>query len=252
MITSVKNQKVKHWRKLKQKKERDRHEQFLIEGYHLIEEAHNSDWSIQEIIYQEQASISNDWYEYPLFEVTENIMEAITETKTPQGIAAIVEKKNKRGMNFTTALVLDHVQDPGNVGTMIRTADAAGFDTVILGDGSADVYNNKVLRASQGSIFHIDLFEANLLNEVTRWQNEGITIWTTGLTDHAKEYRQLYAPDRLALIVGNEGAGVQNDLIQQADENVVIPIFGKAESLNVSTAAGIMMYHIAETKKNHL
>ncbi|MFC4403718.1 TrmH family RNA methyltransferase [Gracilibacillus xinjiangensis] len=243
MITSVKNEKVKEWRKLKQKKERDASGRFLIEGFHLIEEAHNSDWVIVEVIYEEGNVDIGELSQYEHFAVSDNVMSTITDTKSPQGIAAIVEKKKFSDQTVTKALLIDRVQDPGNVGTMIRTADAAGFDTVILGKGTVDLYNEKVVRATQGSIFHLNIIEADLADEIKHLQSAGVKVWSTGL-EKASVYHDLEVPEKVAIIVGNEGSGVLPELMEKADQNVIIPIHGQAESLNVSIAAAILMYYV--------
>ncbi|SHN06568.1 TrmH family RNA methyltransferase [Gracilibacillus kekensis] len=245
MITSVKNEKVKNWRKLRKKKERDLQNQFIIEGFHLIEEAHKSSWQIVEIIHQEGVECPKAWLHYPLFKVTDNVMAAISETKTPQGIVAVVNKKNNDEKVVNRALMVDRVQDPGNLGTMIRTADAAGFDTVILGHGTVDLFNDKVIRSTQGSLFHLNVYEADLVGEMERLQQLSITIWSTGL-ENASNYHELDVPDKIAIIVGNEGSGVNRTLMTKADQNVMIPIYGQAESLNVSIAAAILMYEVVK------
>ncbi|UOQ47190.1 RNA methyltransferase [Gracilibacillus caseinilyticus] len=245
MLTSVKNEKVKSWRKLKKKKERDSEGKFLIEGYHLIEEAMKSEWNIEEIIYQTGSDVEGGWKHFPLHEVTDNVMMAITETKNPQGVLAVIHKKEGSNANISRALLIDRVQDPGNVGTMIRTADAAGFDTVILGEGTADLYNDKVIRATQGSLFHMEIYQANLNDTMNELKQHGITVWSTGLSN-ADYYHDLAIPDKLAIIVGNEGEGVAAEIMAQADQNVKIPIYGKAESLNVSIAAAVLMYATAK------
>ncbi|GAB2570072.1 TrmH family RNA methyltransferase [Gracilibacillus alcaliphilus] len=241
MLTSVKNEKVKNWRKLHKKKTRDQAQAFLIEGFHLIEEAHCSNWEILEIIYQADVEVNEEWLCYPHYQVSDHVMEAISETKAPQGIMAVVAKKDASNLEVKRALLVDQVQDPGNLGTMIRTADAAGFDTVILGNGTVDLFNDKVIRSTQGSLFHLQITEADLLAEVTRLKQAGVAIWSTGL-DNARYYHDIPIPDKLAIIVGNEGAGVSPQLMELADQHIKIPIYGQAESLNVSIAAAILMY----------
>ncbi|WP_208592295.1 TrmH family RNA methyltransferase [Gracilibacillus suaedae] len=245
MLTSVKNEKVKNWRKLKKKKERDIESKFIIEGFHLIEEAHKSNWEITEIIYQMGVEVNPEWQHYPLYEVSDNVMIALTETKTPQGILAVVRKNESRERHLQRALLVDRVQDPGNLGTMIRTADAAGFDTIILGKGTVDLFNDKVIRSTQGSMFHLHIYEADLHEEVDRLQQEDTIVWSTGL-DNATFYHEIDVPDKLAIVVGNEGSGVDPDLMKKATQNVKIPIYGQAESLNVSIAAAILMYEVAK------
>ena len=244
LITSVKNEKVKEWRKLKQKKERDRQGCFLIEGTHLVEEAYASEWEIIEIIYEANYPVPDWAREYNCYDVSDNVFLAITETKTPQGIAAVVRKKEISSIQGEKLLFVDRIQDPGNVGTMIRTADAAGFDGVILGKGTVDLYNDKVIRATQGSLFHLSIMEGDLLTYITDLKASSFEIWSTSL-DEAEYYQDVKVPSKLALVLGNEGAGVSPEIIEASTHNVKIPIYGKAESLNVSIAAGILMYHAA-------
>ena len=139
----------------------------------------------------------------------------------------------------------DHVQEPGNVGTLIRTADAAGFSGVILGEGSADIYSTKVLRSMQGSHFHLPVVSANLFEVIDQLKKEKVPVYGTELNPAAITYTSIPESASVALILGNEGQGVQKELLTQTDQNVYIPLYGAAESLNVGVAGGILMYHIA-------
>lgn len=243
MITSVKNEKVKSWRKLHKRKGRMEQQAFLIEGIHLIEEAWKSKQQIIEIIVEESFPLPSWSEEYPLEIVTEQVFRQMTQTTTPQGIAAVVAMAENNKPEGDQLLLLDAVQDPGNLGTIIRTADAAGMDGVILGKGTVDIYNDKVVRATQGSIFHIPVYEADLLVEIEKLKQAEFEIWATAL-ENSERYNQLPVPEKIAIIMGNEGAGVDPTLLQAADQRVNIPIYGRAESLNVAIAAAILMYHI--------
>lgn len=245
MITSVQNEKVKRWQKLKMKKERIKTGTFLIEGSHLIEEALNSEWQVSDIILKEGTGGLDGTEDIDTYIVSEHVFKSITETKTPQGIAAIVEMRQPKWNEFSHVLMLDAIQDPGNLGTIIRTADAAGFDAVVLGTGSVDLYNDKVIRATQGSVFHLPVFQENLSDRISLLKRKGFTIWASALKNSVP-FNQLALPDKVGLIVGNEGAGIDGKLIEMADETVQIPIRGKAESLNVSVAAGILLYHLKD------
>ncbi|WP_010099082.1 TrmH family RNA methyltransferase [Ornithinibacillus scapharcae] len=243
MLTSVKNDKVKGWKKLHNRRDRMKSNTFLIEGFHLIEEAIASNWQIEEIIIKENVTVPEWVTSLPVVEVSENVFQHISQTKTPQGIAAVVHFKQFNDITGDYVLLLDRIQDPGNLGTIIRTADAAGFDAVILGEGTVDVYNDKVIRSTQGSIFHIPVIQDNLIERIDDLKNDGYRIWASALTN-SKDYHSIKATSKIALIMGNEGAGIQEQLLNMADEMIKIPIYGKAESLNVSIAAGILMYHI--------
>lgn len=248
MITSTKNETVKQWNKLKIKKHREEQQQFLVEGMHLVQEVLNSDWEVEMIILQEGVSTPDQFPTEKITYVTENVMQHLTDTKSPQGIVAIVRMKESDLKNGKKLLLLDAVQDPGNVGTMIRTADAAGFDGVILGEGTVDLYNDKVIRASQGSIFHLPILRTNLFEYTAELKQANIAIWGSTL-EQASPIHELSVPEKVAIIVGNEGAGVNQQLLEEADQRVHIPIFGQAESLNVSVATGIMLYQIVTGKQ---
>ncbi len=245
-IESSKNPQIKQWKKLHTKKERDKTGTFIIEGFHLVEEALKSNAIIQELIISETTDIPSSWNvdNLSITIVTEKIMTEISDTDSSQGVAAICEQYSQSGEgHFTTLLLVDAVQDPGNLGTMIRTADAAGIDAVIIGDGSVDVYNSKVIRSTQGSIFHIPILKEDLHRTIDQLKQNGIPIYGTSLKD-AIDYKKVSAQDAFALLVGNEGNGVHPELLAKTDQNLYIPIYGKSESLNVAVAAGILLYHL--------
>lgn len=243
MITSVKNDKVKAWRKLRKRKDRMITNTFLIEGFHLLEEAINSNWVIREVITQHEVELPEWCNQFPIVEVSDHVFGHISQTKTPQGIAAVAEMKETQSIDGNFILLIDAVQDPGNLGTMIRTADACGVSGVVLGLDTVDIYNEKVIRATQGSLFHIPIVRRDLKDEIYRLQNNEFQIWATALQG-AEQFDKIEAPEKIALLVGNEGAGVKEGLLHAADKIVKIPIYGKAESLNVSVAAGILMYYL--------
>lgn len=242
MLTSLQNTKVKEWKKLHKRKFRNQTGLFLVEGFHLVEELIKSDWEIEELIVREGTNFSESG-EVPVTNVSPAVFAAIAETETPQGIAAVVRQKKWNFQPGSLTLMVDAVQDPGNVGTLIRTADAAGFDQVILGTGTVDVFNDKVIRATQGSIFHIPFSSGDLSDFIAPLKENGAEIWASALQG-AEPFQQLHSPERAALIVGNEGKGIQEDLLNQADQRVYIPIYGQAESLNVGIAGAVLMYHL--------
>lgn len=246
-IASVKNPQVKQWKKLLTKKEREKTGWFLIEGFHLVEEALNSDIHIVEIIVEENKQLPPNWNiaDIPMTFVTEEIMIAISDTETPQGIAAVCQQFTEKTIDWENAnvLLIDAVQDPGNIGTMIRTADAAGIDAVILGEGCVDLYNPKVIRSTQGSIFHLPIFKGNLYEWIETLKEHHVHIYGTSL-ENGENYKLVEPKHPFALLVGNEGSGVSKDLLQLTSKNLYIPIYGKAESLNVAIATGILLYYL--------
>ncbi|WP_174613991.1 TrmH family RNA methyltransferase [Virgibacillus ihumii] len=242
MITSVHNNRVKQWKRLGKRKDREQTGTFFIEGYHLIDEAYRSGWKVLEVIAEEGKTVP-DWSQGIVVYVSSEVFKYAARTEAPQGIAAVVEMKEIAASGGNAVLLVDAIQDPGNLGTIIRTADSAGFDAVLLGDGTVDPYNDKVIRATQGSLFHIAVYHVNIINEIPDLKQQGYEIWASALTESVP-FETATVPDKTALIVGNEGAGIQNGILRLADSIVNIPIYGNAESLNVSVAAGILMYYI--------
>ncbi|PLS16938.1 RNA methyltransferase [Bacillus sp. M6-12] len=246
-IQSAKNPTVKQWKKLLSKKERDLSGKYLIEGFHLVEEALKERDIVLEVIISEgtelPAGFKLDGAEVTY--VSEEVMKAVSDTESPQGIAAVCEQKalSLNNIEGKTFLLIDAVQDPGNIGTMIRTADAAGIDAVVLGEGCADPYNPKVIRSTQGSIFHLPVFKGNLMELIAQLKEKDIPVYGTSL-ENAAPFEKSEKSHEFALLVGNEGGGVRKELLAETDMNLYIPIHGRSESLNVAVAAGILLYHL--------
>ncbi|MEH7106568.1 TrmH family RNA methyltransferase [Bacillus sp. JJ1764] len=246
-IQSLQNPQVKQWKKLLTKKERDRLGTYLIEGYHLVEEALKQPEQVLEVIVSEKIGMPSrlDVGSTPVFSVTEEIEKELAETETSQGIFAVCRQDNQPEAlsDAKTYLLIDAVQDPGNLGTMIRTADAAGIDAVIVGRGSVDIFNSKVLRSAQGSHFHLPIIRGDLLQWMNQLREKNIPVYGTAL-EGAEAYTSTSPTDSFALIVGNEGNGVNQELLAETTANLYIPIFGKSESLNVAVATGILLYYL--------
>jgi len=243
-IESAKNPQVKQWKKLSTKKERDKTGLFLVEGFHLVEEALKSN-IVEQLILAETQTIPTSWNvdNIPMVIVTEAVMNELSDTETPQGIAAVCRQCSYEQVGMKTVLMVDAVQDPGNLGTIIRTADAVGVDAVILGDGCVDVYSPKVIRATQGSLFHLPVIKGNLPQWMSRLQEQNIPIYGTSL-QNGVDYRSVTPVESFALLVGNEGSGVRKELLERTTTNLYVPIYGKAESLNVAVATGILLYYL--------
>lgn len=243
MITSVKNETIKNIVKLQKKKYRQQEQKFLLEGEHLIEEAIKSSWGIETVIVAEGFTTQLELADITIIEVASNVFEHMAQTKSPQGILAVVHMEQLEPKRVNRVVMLDAVQDPGNLGTIIRTADAAGFDLVILGEGTVDIYNDKVIRSTQGSLFHIAITHANLAESIAKHKEQGFVVCASTL-EQAQPIQSLPQSEKMALIVGNEGNGVQPQHVELANKRIHIPIIGQAESLNVSVATGIMLYHM--------
>ena len=246
IIRSHQNAMVKNYQKLQTSKGRKKAESYMIEGEHLVEEAIQSNISIQRLVVSEDhVQLYELWTQkYPTMIVSKEVFEKLSMTQTNQGILAIVslEKKTLVEVPKGRYLLVDAVQDPGNLGTIIRTADAAGFDAVVLGEGCVDLYNDKVVRSMQGSQFHVAIYHENLTDVYEKLKENDILIAVTALHREAKDFQWLTGRDSVAIVVGNEGNGVRQELIDSADSIIQIPMFGQAESLNVAIASGILMY----------
>lgn len=252
-ILSTKNELIKKVAKLHRRKERQKEHLYIMEGFHLIEEAYQNGAKMKYIFVTHKAFQQYLTFFDPLSEqvilVSEEIIDKLSDLPTPQGIIAVVEmSKTDLDIHQGKWLLLDYVQDPGNVGTMIRTADAAGFDGVILGEGCADVYATKTLRSMQGSQFHLKVIQADLSQVIQQLKAAQVKVYATELNKEAKQYQELPYHENVAIIMGNEGQGVRSEILKLADESVYIPIYGQAESLNVGVAAGIMMYGLIHKK----
>ncbi|MED1459834.1 RNA methyltransferase [Bacillus safensis] len=242
-IESVKNTNIKQWKRLHTKKERTKTGLFLVEGIHLVEEALKSGIVKELMVTSPDMLPSHIQPDIELYELSEEAFSAMTETETPQHIAAVCTVPVFEEKKVERLLLLDAVQDPGNLGTLIRTADAAGLDAVILGEGTVDAFNGKTLRSAQGSHFHLPILKQTLQQAITELKERGIPVYGSALKD-AKEYKSVTAEGPFALIVGNEGAGIDPEILQMTDQNLYVPMYGQAESLNVAVAAAVLVYHL--------
>lgn len=251
MITSTQNNFIKQVNKLKTKKGRHDSNTFVIEGFHLLEEAIKSNWTIKHIIAREDITVPH-WAEHlQQTRVSHDVFNYISQTETPQGIASIVKMKDVITHNRNQVLLVDAIQDPGNLGTIIRTADAAGFHHIVLGKGTVDVYNEKVIRATQGSLFHIQIEQGDLVDTIKKLKEEEFTIYASAL-QQAERYETAISKGKVALILGNEGRGIQEDILNIAHKSIYIPIYGKVQSLNVGVAAGVLMYAFASKNEEDI
>lgn len=241
-ITSLKNPKVAAWKALKDRKGRRESGCFLVEGRKMVEEALASAFDVETVLVQEGMELP-DGLTMPVYELPAHVLAAVCDTKTPQGIAAVVRMKEQSALG-KHIVVLDGLQDPGNVGTIIRTADAAGLNGVLLSNQCADVFSPKVLRATMGSIFRMNLRTTDdLPGELTKLREKGYSILSSQL-DGTPFYERQDVAERFALIIGNEGNGVSEQVQQTATHRVRLPMRGGAESLNAAIAAAIMMYEL--------
>ena len=245
IITSKANSVVKNAKKLHQKKYRK--SAYLIEGWHLFEEAVQAGVTIEKIFALE--SYRGQLAAFPqTIWVSEDILLDLADSQTPQGIVAVVQKEEEVGQaDFSQGkfLFLEDVQDPGNVGTIIRTADAAGFTGVIVSEKSADIYSLKTLRSMQGSHFHLPIYRMSSQRLLEGAKEAGIPVLATTLSKDSVDYRELPPIENFVLVMGNEGQGISPLMAKSADQLVHISMKGQAESLNVAVAAGILIFHLS-------
>lgn len=252
VISSKENELIKHIKKLKDKKERDISGEYLIEGVKLIKEAIQEKAEIKQIIVCDECErteiISQDlMYEIAKFDciyVTKKIFEYITEVKTPQGILAIIEKEsNEQNIDYNQEIIvaLDGIQDPGNLGTILRTVDSVGLTQILVSKDTADCYNPKVVRSTMGAIFRVKVIECEDLEKMLKEiKKHKFSILITSLQTENSIYDVRYKKD--VIVIGNEANGVSEKIQKLADKKVKIPMLGKAESLNASVATGIILY----------
>lgn len=241
LITSLENEKIKKCMKLKEKKYRDLYQEFLVEGEHLVIEAYRSGL-LEEILLEEDSVTVLD---VPITSVTKEILAKISTLDTPSYIVGICKKKEEKQELGNKLLLLDRIQDPGNLGTIIRSSKAFGVDTIILGDETVDFYNPKVIRATQGMAFHIQIISRNLKEVILELKQKDIPIYGTRV-EYGEDIRTLTNRDKekYALIMGNEGRGVSEEILDLCDKFIYIELDKDVESLNVSIATSILLYEL--------
>ncbi len=243
LITSVENERIKKYIKLKQKKYRDKYNEFIVEGYHLIIEAYKRG-IIEELIVEENEALP---IEAPTIYVTYDLIEKISDTKTPPKVLGLCRKVDYQDTLGEKVLLLDGLQDPGNIGTIIRSAVAFKTDTIVFGKSTVDLYNPKVLRSTQGMMFHINILFRDIEDCIEELKVRGIPVYGTKVT-HGKNVKELSTKDkqRYALVVGNEGNGVRAEIADLCDDNLYINMNEKVESLNVAVATSILLYELGD------
>ena len=260
-ISSVNNQLIKETCELKLKKYRNTADAFIIEVVRSTEEVLNSGWDVLRAFVDvtiESARLRGivdrlETLGAAIFEVTPKVMQRLSGTDTPQGILVVVRKKTCELNDFNqenegVLLVLDEVRDPGNLGTMIRTADAAGITGVILLEGCTDAFAPKAVRAAMGSLFHLPIRNAQNKSEFISWcKDNNWSLWSSSLERGHSIYGEELAK-RTAIVIGNEAEGVSTELLSASEKRVYIPMPGNAESLNAAIATGIILFECVRRK----
>lgn len=260
LVSSAQNDRVKGWASLLDKKNRDKSGRFLIEGVHLIQEAFHSGATVRTVVYDDERGLPNeltdiaesakaldaDW-----IRASRAVMAKCSDTDSPPPVFAVVDKLQLRMDDMFKAdslvVVLDGVRDPGNVGTIIRSADAVGASAVLLGRGCVDPYNPKSVRSTMGSLFHLPIVEGDLSELLPRAGKQGIRLVGTSLQAEQSCYGYDWKGPTW-LLMGNESNGLSAEVLALVDESVIIPMAGKAESLNVAMATTVLLFEAARQR----
>ncbi len=235
IIKSLTNEKVKTWVKLRQKKYRDELNLFLIEEEHLIEEALKAG-IVQTIILSENVDNIFDFEE--TFTVSENVMKKIADNVSPVKYIAVCKKLDEKTGDSKRILALDRIQDPGNLGTLIRSAVSFGFNQILLSSDSVDIYNEKVIRATQGAMFHVCFKRCDLISELVNLKDFDILAFSL---DNSNYLSDVVTKENICIVLGNEGRGISEKVFNCCNKKVKIEM-KDFESLNVAVAGSIAMY----------
>lgn len=239
VISSIENKKIKDLKKLREKKNRDKTKTFIVEGMHLVLEAYKSG-NLVEVFLEENEVLP---ISVPISYVTYDVIKNISELETPYKVIGLCSFSEENEEIGDRVLLLDNVQDPGNIGTIIRSAVAFNVDTVVLGDGCADIYNSKVLRGCQGMNFHINILRRNLKEFILELKKNEFKIYATNV-ENGIEIKDIKNLSKYAIIMGNEGNGVSKELNELCDQNLYIKMNEVCESLNVGVATSIILYEL--------
>lgn len=237
-ITSLQNNLIKYYASLKMKKYRDQEKLFLLENMDLLNEALKFN-IVKTILYVYSKPCDNDSLEY--IEVNDEIIKKLSSQTTPGKFIAVCHYLEEKKNIGNKVIVLDGVQDPGNVGTILRSALAFGFDEMLLSLDSIDIYNDKFLRASKGSVFWMNIKRLDIKKELEKRKELEYQIITTSLDKTSLNYDKAKYEEKLCLVVGNEGQGIKKEIFDLSSLRVYIPMSEKMESLNVGVAASIIM-----------
>lgn len=248
IIQSNENQYIKLVKNLQNKKYREKYSLFFDEGIKNIDLSLESDYKINFVLIKE--SFKEDYLiekikfklnQEKIFLVKDKIFDLISDTVNSQGIIAVYEKKEfNLDLLSKKILIIDKVQDPGNLGTIIRTAEAKGIDTIYYTKGTVDFYSPKVVRATMGSIYFIKILELEDINTI---KNNGYKLYSSSL-ENSVDIKNSFTDDKIALVIGNEANGISSEILELSDKKIKISMCGRAESLNVAVATGMLIYEM--------
>ncbi len=238
IYTSIDNIKIKEIAKLNDKKFRDQTNLFLVEGEHLVKEAFKNGY-LKTLIVSEEVNFNLD---IETMTVSRKVLNYLSNLKATPNILGVCYKKNDE-ITGNRILLLDNIQDPGNLGTIIRSAVAFNVDTIVLSDDSVDLYNEKVIRATQGLIFGLNIVTANLLEIIENLKQENYVVYATKVNG-GKSLKSIEKNSKFAIIMGNEGNGVKPEILKSCNEYLYIDMNKNCESLNVGVATSIILYEL--------
>ena len=238
VITSLDNKRIKNYAKLLNKKYREQEGLFLVEGEHLVIEAKNAGCLV-EVIKCEDYDMD---FDVSTTLVTYEVIKKLSNTLNPQKVIGVCTMLDNKDIG-NKVLILEDIQDPGNLGTIIRSSVAFNVDTIVLSNNTVDMYNDKVLRSSEGMIFHIDIVKMNVSECIDKLHEKGYEIYGTKV-DGGTTLTEITAQDKYAVIMGNEGAGVRSSTLDKCDKYIYIPMNTECESLNVGVATSIILYEM--------
>lgn len=238
VITSLDNKHIKNLSKLLIKKYRDQEDMFLVEGEHLVEEASKAG-KLLEVIKTDDYERD---FDVKTTVVTYDVLKKLSSSVTPQKVIGVVKKLDEKEYG-DKVLILDNLQDPGNLGTIIRSSVAFNVDTIVLSENCVDLYNDKVIRASEGMIFSINVIKRNIDEFIDELHKEDYMVLGTRVTD-GENIKNIDVPSKVAIVMGNEGTGVRSEILDKCDKYLYIPMNESCESLNVGVATSIILYEL--------
>lgn len=254
-IQTTRNKKYKYIKSLKQKKTRFAEKRFTVEGEKSVSDAVRAGKSIYMIAVSE-SFYKNGRFDYPdgvrIAVVMDELFSGLCDTVTPQGILAVIDFDTKAEFlpdKNRFYVYCDNISDPGNLGTIIRTADAAGAGGVLLSPGCADLYSPKTVRSSMGSFFNIDIRTDFDINMLQKMKESGFSLFSGALRKDSGIYTEKNYTVPSVIIVGNEANGVSEEILD-ISEHIIIPIVGGAESLNAAVAAAVIMYEAVRQRRS--
>lgn len=238
VVTSLDNKRIKRLSKLLVKKYRDEEGMFLVEGEHLVEEAYKAS-VLLEVVQTEDYTRS---FDVETTYVTYDVIKKLSNTQNPQKVIGVCKKIEEKAIG-EKIVILEDLQDPGNLGTIIRSSVAFNVDTIVVSDNTVDIYNDKVLRSSEGMLFHINIVKRNIDTFIDELHSNGYVVYGTKV-DGGTSLKEVTKNEKIAIVMGNEGSGVKSSTLDKCDKYIYIPMNSECESLNVGVATSIILYEL--------